>query len=216
MYIGSKCDSTADSASEEVDCESEGSHDPEDSFSEEEVFEGYVHEDDLKSGSGQWEELQEEGVAKAKSQEVPLHVLRELKNVLTVRNSERDKRRMHRHGHRRSKNKQEVSHQVALQSHDLQSTSPIGQSQELVSHDHPLQSHDHQPSSKSQEVLQHDALTGHQVSQDDVLQSHDHQSSAVDAPPLLQHDHTPNQYPAAEIAAAIKIRRQKNTEHVFS
>lgn len=82
-------------------------------------------------------------MARAESQEVPLHVLRELKNVLTVRNSERDRKRLQRHGNQpgstsKSSSKEEVSHDH--QSHDPQSPTPPPSQ---AAHDIGLRSHDH-------------------------------------------------------------------------
>lgn len=131
---------TADSASEGEGGVAEGaevSFRQNEESSEEEVFEGYVDDDDLVGGRGRWEELEEEGEVGRK--EVPLYVLRELKDVLTVRNSERDKRRMRRRGDRAGKRsldqQRDVSCDNSLQSRDM----PV------LSHDMPMQSHDRQP-----------------------------------------------------------------------
>ena len=91
--------------------------------SEEQVFEGYVCEDDLNDGCGQWEGLEDAEMGS----EVPAPVLTELKNVLTVRNHKRERKRRLRHGNA------EVSHDQpsASESHDQK-----GVEQEVpVSHD---------------------------------------------------------------------------------
>lgn len=203
---GSKCDSAADSASED---EREGPDQEEDSCcSEEDVYEGYVQESDLKGGRSHWEELEDEGVAKAESREVPLHVLRELKNVLTVRNSERDRRRVQRHGNT-------LSHDAALQSHDHQSTTATPSLSHAA-----LQSHDPQ-STRASPSLSHDHQSRQQEVSHDAAHSCDPTPSDPNSPPLglPLDDHTPPHNPAAlsiEMAAAIKNRKLKNIEDVFS
>lgn len=60
--------------------------------SEEEVFEGYVDEETI--GGDVWEEESRGDGAR----QVPAHLLTELKSVLTIRNHERERKKMHRRG----------------------------------------------------------------------------------------------------------------------
>lgn len=87
---GSEVKLVADSAHEEV--EASGSE----CSSEEEVFEGYA-EESTGNGCGKWEGPTH---MSSDSEEVPMHVLKELKTVLTIRNHEREERRAFRHRHK--------------------------------------------------------------------------------------------------------------------
>ena len=202
----------------------------EDSLSEEEVFEGYVSETDLQNGCGQWEELEEGGVAKAESQEVPLHVLQELKGVLVVRNSEREKRRTCRKGRHKDKHlltpdQQTINSVVATsflhkspdQSRDQSPATPL---QHLLAESHELLPTNLTPESPSPSGLDWTAKDSHQEESQNRNHevSHDYQEKSLDLPEDHTHprDHTPNHPLATELAAAIKNRGLRKSEDIFS
>ncbi len=99
QFLGSRCSSPAGSAIEEDDKEEvedpKGRRDQDSAdLSDEEVFEGCVQEDEASGHEPLWEEG-----GPPTSPEVPAHMMTELKGVLTVRNHEREKRRLlRRHG----------------------------------------------------------------------------------------------------------------------
>lgn len=105
--------------------------------SEEQVFEGYVCEDDLNDGRGQWEGLEDAEVGG----EVPVHVLTELKNVLTVRNHERERKKRIRHSNA------EVSCDQPPESHDQKGVElevPVSHDQHHHKRSHEQRSIDHE------------------------------------------------------------------------
>lgn len=167
--------------------------------SEEEVFEGYVDEDSIGGGHDQWEEPTD-GVAR----EVPAHVLTELKSVLTVRNHERERKRISRHGHQRgvepascdppSKGGSDDT------SHDQDPTTPGDYGQkgvEPMSRDPPMESCDN---GEDPIPLALDTPDAPKLELDHPLPSIGHSPISL----------------SAEMAAAIKGRKFRNTEDIFS
>ena len=161
--------------------------DGESDCSEEQVFEGYVCEDDLNDRCGQWEGLEDAEVGS----EVPAPVLTELKNVLTVRNHERERKRRLRHGNAE------------------------------VSRDQPSASESHDQKGVEQEVpVSHDRHRSSVDRARDKWEPTSHDQPNADHKPHDQHihaqtDHSPLQI-SAEIATAIRARTKKNSEDIFS
>lgn len=190
----------------EVLMQQEGRGLDEEEESEEEVFEGYTHEEDVGGGRGKGEESAEDAVA---AKEVPVHVLTELKSVLTVRNYEREQRRMRRH----DKLQETATQQPAATSHDHSETSCDQQQQQVpckdASHDqHLTDIPDIQPPPKN------DHTPKLPPPQDDHTPEEPSPPPLALTPPPPASSHTLLLLP--EMAAAIRGRKNKTPEESFS
>lgn len=224
--LGSKCSSETDDSEIEdrgsaVVTSGRGLPSEGSDCSEEEVFEGYVDEDSIRGGRGQWEEPTD-----VVTHEVPAHVLTELKSVLTVRNHERERKRMHRHGHHGGAWPASCDPPIKScdkggdGSHDQQLGTPGNKGVEPTSCDKDGSDDDQDP------TIPDNCQKGVEpVSCDSPMESCDKEDISCAIPsvpgdlkldqPLPPTGHSPISL-SAEMAAAIRGRKFRNTEDIFS
>jgi hypothetical protein len=226
-YPGSKCSSTPGDSEVEEEAVStplpgEGSN-----CSEEEIFEGYVDEESTRGGCGEWEEPADNA-----SREVPVHVLTELKNVLAVRKHERERKRMHHHGNHGgagsiSRDTEEMcDNKAAIVSHDppKESCDPPKESCDLPyepcsgKRNTALDSTASERSSEPGKPLSPPELILPSVDCSSLAEPDDHSHLLPDK---LLSTNEPDKVPLslslpAEMAAAIRGRKSRNSEDIFS
>lgn len=207
--------------------------------SEEEIFEGYVFgsDNDPKNGCDQWVGLTGE------TEDIPLHVLTELKSVLTVRNEEKTRRRLlrqktlppavldnqgNRAGHAESHDQPQQSHDqhviprssiIHSKDHFLQDLATTENLSASSTDKPPSSSHTdhHLPPSLPVANLQLSSLPAEMAAPHTDFSSLSAASHTDHLPPSLpvaanlQHSSLP-----AQMAAAVRSRRKRITEDVFS